>query len=535
MRFETKRQNDDDSAWQPVGTTEDGTAVTSEEVQELQNLNVDSLSDIIAVAAGNAATSSEPSPIHRYQTYQKWTVDIDTRALELPDTIEKGSLAERDVSKDDNPYVVRAVAISAANESETGSPDGVNSTFSLDNVDDVSPLGPTYIVAVADVAGMIEANPEDGSYTVGGIVDDTVPSPMAMFTIEPTAALKTYDGGSVRLVRTDGDGTQTPADSEPGVWDTATVDIGMLENGTYMFHALVIDEFGNVQADDSETDNSRITVHVLNIRVSDITDLAVINVDGTDVPEPPAEPISLRESVTVGFMVANGSLAADELSGAVDGSEVPSESAEDPENTFSLMVELGALADGVYTPNGVITKRNGSVAFQLTTVNVDNTGPMVTIESPTDGEAVDSLPTVHASYNDGDGSGTDKDGQEVLPWATTELADGPTVGITRLQPEQGNTDVDVDQNAIETDNGTLVYTRTEKLPGGAYTITVQVADVLGNVGTASREFVINGTAPAVAIHSPASGQTFEHGQPLISGEFSGAGTVAGNNLYHQRC
>ena len=54
---------------------------------------------------------------------------------------------------------------------------------------------------------------------------------------------------------------------------------------------------------------------------------------------------------------------------------------------------------------------------------------------------------------------------------------------------------------------------------------MQVADVLGNVGTASREFVINGTAPAVAIHSPASGQTFEHGKPLISGELSGAGTV----------
>ena len=516
MRFETKRLNDDDSAWKEVGTTEEGTAVTSEEVQELQHLNVDALSDIIAVAAETAATSAEASPIHRYQTYQKWTVDIDTVALELPDTIDKDSPAARDASKDDNPYVVRAVAISAADEGETGSPDGVNSTFSLDNVDDVGPLGPTNIVAVSDVAGPIEAN-EDGSYTVGGIVDDTVPSPIAIFTAEPTADPMTYT--SANLVQTTGDSAETVAEGEAGGLDL-TIDVGLLENGTYMFHALAVDESGNVQTDESPM----ITVHVLNFRVEDVADIAVIAVDGTDA-DAPTEPISLRESVTVGFMVANGSLAAEELSGAVDGSEMPSESAEDPENTFSLMVEVGALADGIYAPHAVVTKRNGSVSFPVAEVKVDNTGPMVTIESPTDGDTVDSLPTVHASYNDGDGSGTDKDGQEVLPWATTELADGPTVAITRLQPEHGNTDVDVDQNAIETDNGTLVYTRTEQLPGGAYTITVQVADVLGNVGTASREFVINGTAPAVAIHSPASGQTFEHGEPLISGEFSGAGAV----------
>ncbi len=524
MGFEVARQSqiDDDSAWKPVGATEEGMVVTSEEVQELQHLNADSLSDIIAVAAGTAATSSEPAPIHRYQSYQKWSLSIDTTdpELGLEDTIDKDSDAARDASLDKDPYVVRAVAFSTANDSETPSPDGVQSTFSLDNVDDVGPLGPTNIIAVADVAGPIEAN-EDGSYTVGGIVDDTVPSPIATFTIEQTADPITYEGGSVNLVQTTEDGTETTTEGEAGVLDTITIDVGMLENGTYMFHALTVDEFGNVQPNESPM----ITVHVDNIRVSDLSDPVVIAVDGTEVADAPTEPISLRESVTVSFMVANASLAAEELSGAVDGSEVPSESAEDPENTFSLMVEVGGLVDGVYTPDGVITKRNGSVAFPLTTVNVDNTGPMVMIESPTDGEAVDSLPTVHATYNDGAGSGTDKDGQEVLPWATTELADGPTVGITRLQPEQGNTDVEVDQDAIETDNGTLVYTRTEQLPGGAYRITVQVADVLGNVGSGSQEFVINGTLPTVAIHSPASGQTFDHGQPLISGEFSGAGTV----------
>ena len=501
-RFEIKRQNDDDSAWQPAGTTEEGTAVTAEEVQELQHLNVDSLSDIIAVAAGTAAASSEPSPIHRYQTYQKWTLSIDTVELGLEDTIDKDSPAARDVSKDDNPYVVRAVAISKADEGETVSPDGVTSTFSLDNVDDVGPLGPTNIVAVADVAGPIEAN-EDGSYTVGGIVDETVPSPIAILTAQPTADPMTY--ASANLVQTTEDSAETVAEGEAGVFDL-TIDVGMLENGTYMFHALAVDESGNVQTDESPM----VTLHVVNFRVSDVTEKAVIAVDGTDVADAPTEPIPLRESVTVSFMVANGSLAAEELSGAVDGSEVPSEGAEDPENTFTLMVEVGSLADGVYTPDGVVTKRNGSVAFPLTTVNVDNTGPMVMIESPTDGEAVDSLPTIHATYHDGAGAGVDG--------ATGSLA------LARLQPPDA-VDVEVDQAELTKDATDLVYTRTEQLAGGAYRVTVEVADSLGNVGSGSQEFAVNGTLPTVAIHSPASGQTFDHGQPLISGEFSGAGSV----------
>ena len=522
MRFQVKRRDADE--WIEFGTAPDGIAVTSEDLEGLQQQNVDFLSDLIATAAGPVAAGEETSSlIHQHQAYQKWSVSINTEEseeLRLEDTIDKDSPAARDASLDTNPYVVRAIAVSAADEGETMSSDDVSSTFSLDNVDDVPPIGPTNIVNVADVAGdIIATESEDGmlSYTVGGIVDDTVPSPIAIFTAEPAADAKTY--ASVNLVQTTEDGTETVTEGEAGVLDI-TIDVGMLENGIYMFHALAVDEFGNVQTDESP----QITVHVLNFRVEDVADIAVIAVDGTDADNP-AQPISLRESVAVSFMVANGSLAAEELSGAVDGSEVPSEGAEDPENTFSLMVEVGALADGIYTPHAVVTKRNGSVSFPVAEVKVDNTGPMVTIESPTDGDTVDSLPTVHASYNDGDGSGTDKDGQEVLPWATTELADGPTVDITRLQPEQGNTDVEVNQDAIETDNGTLVYTRTEQLPGGAYTITVQVADVLGNVGTASREFVINGTAPAVAIHSPASGQTFEHGEPLISGEFSGAGAV----------
>ncbi len=530
MRFEVKRQDADDSEWQDVGMSSEGTAVTAEEVQALQN-DADFVADIVHIAADTVVGGAASSLIYQHASYQKWSIEIDTVALGLEDTIDADSPAARDVSLDTNPYVVRAIAISAANESEAAAAAGIKSQFSLDNVDDVAPLGPTNITAVAhvsesgEVVEMVDAN-ADGSYTVGGIVDETVPSPMAMLTIEPTAAPETFTDGSVRLVRTDADGTQTIADGEPGVVDAATVDVGMLENGTYMFHALIVDAFGNVQADDSETDGSRVTVHVLNFRLSDITDLAVTAVDGVDVAEPPAEPIPLRNSLAVGFMVANGSLAADQLSASINGNPIASESAEDPEMTFSLSVmEISALPDGVYTPDGVVTQWNGSVSFALAMVNLDNTGPMIKIETPSEDHTVDSLPTVHATYDDGAGSGADGTGTGVLAWATTDLANGPTVMLTRILPEQGDQDVMVDQGAVETDETTLIYTRTEQLSGGAYRVTIQVADVLGNIGEASAEFAIGGTLPTVAIQSPASGQTFEHGQPLISGEFSGAGTI----------
>ena len=494
VRFEVKRPSD--AEWIDVGTatessaTEISDATLTDVVGDLAN---------VAVSATEAAEGAEGTvvPISRNQM---WMIEVDTTTLE--DTITAESPAARDASKDDNQYMVRAVAIAAADQSETLSADGVTAMFSVDNVDDVSPLGPTNIVAVADVAGMIEAN-EDGSYTVGGIVDDTVPTPIAIFTTEPTADPITY--ASVNLVQTAEDAPETTTEGEAGVLDI-TIDVGLLENGTYMFHALAVDEFGNVQTDESPM----ITVHVLNFRVSDVSDLAVIVVDGTDVPEPPAEPIPLRDSVTVSFMVANGSLAAEELSGAVNGDAVPSESAEDPENTFMLKVTVGALADGVYMPDAMVTKRNGSVAFPVATVNVDNTGPMVTIESPTEDETVDSLPTLRATYHDGAGSGVDG--------ATGSLA------LARLQPPN-EVEVIVDQAELEKDAASLVYTRSEPLAGGAYRVTVQVTDNLGNVGEGSAEFAVNGTAPVVAIHSPASGQTFEHGEPLISGEFSGAGTV----------
>ena len=467
MLFRVKRQDADESEWKEVGTTAEGIVVTEEEREELQQ-QVDFLTDLVRSAAKTIEDGEKTAPIHR-QGYQKWSVSIDTIALDLADTITKDSPAARDVSLDTNLYVVSVIT-----EPKVEYPSGIKATFSLDNEDDIGPLGPTNIVAVADVAGAIEAD-ADGNYTVGGIVDETVQSPIATYTTEPTADPSTY--ASVNIVQVDADGNEIEIKGEVGALDITTdVDV----DGVYMLHALAVDEFGNVQTDESP----QTTVNVLNFRRDDVTRLTVTAVDGVDVPRTPPEPVPLRESLTVGFNVDNGSLDAEELSAASDESmndALPSESDENPENTFSLKVDVSISVlpeDGVYTPHAVVTKRNGSLAFPLKTIKRDTIGPMVEIQTPSEDDTVDSMPTVHATYNDGEGSGIDG--------ASGSLA------LARLHPPN-EVSVDVDQNSLEKDETTLVYTRTEKLPGGAYRVTVQVADILGNVGEGSAEFAINGT------------------------------------------
>ena len=487
-------QQSGDTEWKAIGTADESTAVAVEGQE---------LADVLEDLAGIAASGRKTVPIAT--NYWKWPVSIDTTALE--DTITADSPAARDASKDDNRYMVRAIAIVSGKEVEPL--DGVTAKFSVDNVDDVAPLGPTAILLVEDVAGVITPN-ENGVYAVGGIVDDSVDAPVATFTLQPTAAADTY--ASVRLVQTAADDTVTNIDGEAGELKI-TVDVGALENAQYSFHALAVDAAGNVQTDESPT----ATVNVLNFRLADISDVAVTAVDGEAVAEPPAEPIPLTTSVTVSLTVANGSLSLEDVTGVtVNGSEVPSETVEEPENTFALTVDMSGLPDGLYTPSGVITQRNGSVSFPLSAsdamINVDNTPPTVTIEAPLAGHTIDSLPTVLATYEDGAGAGVD---------GTTG-----SVVLMRIRPNDAeDEEVAVDLAMLEKDVAQLVYTRNEQLPGGAYSVTVQVADILGNVGEASVEFAISGTIPTVAIQSPLSGQTFEHGKPLISGEFSGAGAL----------
>ncbi len=541
IRVEVKRPVDE--TWERIaGTAEEPTAV------EISEVTAADLSDIISNSSGItnsgvisglvdiASEQPEGSP----SRLMKWTFVVPTRELaledtvvpdntiRLEDTIEVGDEAERDVTKDTmdyNQYEVRAWSLTPKNKdnrAEYAAREGVKAYFSLDNVDDVPPLGPTNITDVADVAGSIPADEDDGIYTVGGIVDDTVPSPVATFTIEPTADPITYEGGSTILVQTAADGTETKT---PGVLDdgSITIDVGLLENGTYMYHALTVDAFGNEQDDDS---SPSITVKVLNFRVSDITELMVTAVDGVMVDGELPDRIPLRESIEVSFNVNNGSLALDELTGvSINGHLLDvvddnffKDKDTDGVNSFILKADkLSAIVDGWYTPEGRVTKRNGSVTFPLAMINLDNTGPMISITTPAEGHTVNHLPTLQADFHDGElGIGVSADNTAM-------------VSLARLRPEEVEQDavaIDVDQNMVEQDIDSLVYTRTEMLAGGAYQFTIMVTDNLGNVGEQTVSFAVEGLSPTVVITAPASGQKFDQSPDKITGFYSGGGEVS---------
>ena len=184
----------------------------------------------------------------------KWTIEVDTTTLD--DTITADSPAARDASLDPLPYMVRAIAI--ADGREIISPDEVIKKFSVDNVDDVAPVGPTEIIEVAIPDGMIPVD-ETIIYTTKRVSESST----ALFVIQPTAEPRTYS--SVKLMRTDADGIQSECKgitirslvrfmSEASDGYSATTvkfDISSLRSGLYIFHALAVDSAGNVQTDSS--------------------------------------------------------------------------------------------------------------------------------------------------------------------------------------------------------------------------------------------------------------------------------------------
>ena len=228
--------------------------------------------------AVNIAASGTDAPINSDNLI--WSITVDTTTLE--DTITKESPGARDASLDDNQYTIRAFAVSMDG---TEWPSDAMTMLSVDNVDDVEPIGPTNITAIANADGAVEVNP-DGSYNIGGLIDahdSSVVSPIAKFTIEPTAVRKTYK--SVMLVTVpeiNADAIGDPVEITEGVFEI-TVDAGALGiagNGAYTLHALAFDQVEpepNIQTDASPER----TVHVKNYLRPDPAVFKIAVDDGT--------------------------------------------------------------------------------------------------------------------------------------------------------------------------------------------------------------------------------------------------------------
>ena len=134
VRLEVKRESDEE--WIEVETVDTSVAAVEADLADIREGIADAASKDVA----------DPRVVEPYEAYRKWSVLVDTTTLE--DTITKDTAdAARDVSEDANSYMVRAISLTPddVDKPEHGSPEGVTASFSVDNVDDVGPLGPTYL------------------------------------------------------------------------------------------------------------------------------------------------------------------------------------------------------------------------------------------------------------------------------------------------------------------------------------------------------------------------------------------------------
>ena len=527
VRFEVRRQDGTDADWMAVenGATE-STVVVDEE------LPASIVQGLVAMVVGG--TSPVPIP----DTYRKWIIEVDTATLD--DTISKDDSAEgRDVTADENPWIVRAIAV-GDDASEHVPNDLVRDSFSVDNVDDVAPLESTMIVTVSDVAGMLTAS-EAGVFTVGGVVDETVPAPVAIVTAKPRAHMRTFDHINLFVHERNADGTlgdmravgDVVFEYANGTY-TATVDVsGLKPNAEYAFQALAIDTAMNQE---KQVESASTPIDVENyvpppdsVMTTDWKDGLDKSVAEITADYPGGYLVTTEYTFTVvavgihpneiDVMVAGHSAKAAGLL-TVEKTDDGGGGLADP-RTFVVSVDTSTIPDGVYAPDGVVTKRNGSSIFGLPTINVDNTGPVVEVGTPVPGHEMSSLPTLRATFDDGIGGGVDLSNETVM------------LTLARLMPSGESIPIAVDQDNVEKPDahaiiGDIVYTSVNVLAGGAYQVTIKATDILGNITNEGAgvtvDFTIAGTLPAVSIQSPGSGQILDYKDPEIIVLYSGVGT-----------
>ena len=322
-------------------------------------------------------------------TRRVWTVELDSN--ELDDTIMVGDAAERDMTLDENPYVLRAVAVDDTGARYASSED-MSQSFSVDNIDDVPPLTGTAIVQISDAAGAIEA--VDGVYTVGGIVDESVDSPFAMVMSMPIAPPITYNRVDLLINRRNDDGSLgdmvSEMQAEMGAENyTATVDVSALENGAYFFQALAMDEVENQEVRD--------IAFAAMIDVANFIPPPVIDLSGQMLSRQPVEE-STVEAVTEAypggfpiagdyvFMAGGIALNAGDIDVLVDGASANAMGAltvtaieEGASSTFMVTLDTTMYELGYHEMALQITKRNGSISFPLAPLFVDNEAPQLAV------------------------------------------------------------------------------------------------------------------------------------------------------------
>ena len=535
VRFEVRRK--DGTEWMAVETIDMESAVIV-----AQALPASVVQKWVATVAEGTPTVSIPD------RYRKWMLKMDTTTLD--DIITKDDAAGgRDVRIDENPYIIRAVAI-AGGADHMGS-GRVHDSFSVDNVDDVAPLERTIILTVSDHGGMLTASNE-GVFTVGGIVDEAILAPMVMLTAKPRAHVKTFD--HIKLVVNVRNANGTLGDTVDvgevvfehleGYSYTVTLDVSDLANAEYGFQGLAVDKAMNVE---KKVDSVATSTDVENYTPPPDS---VTTVDWMDETE--KDVAAITEAYPRGYLVTKsftftlvaagihppeidvmlgGSSTRDAGLLTVEQTNDGGGGLADP-RTFVVTLDTSSTPDGKYMLTGVITKRNGSSDFGLPMLNIDSTGPMVEMISPKYGHELSPLP-IRVTFTDGIGSGVVASSNTVMLELVRLMSGGESVDIPINQDEVDKPDgyiVEDNPNTpmVEASTGDLIYTSPDVLPGGAYELTVKVTDILGNTTNMGRgvtvDFTIVGTLLAVSIQSPISGQILDYKDPEIIVVYSGVGT-----------
>ena len=522
VQLEIRRSADAD--WAPLGIVQiAGTTVISidEEVAIIRDR-------INAILSG--APTASISPI-----YRKWSLPVDSATLE--DTITDDSPAASDASLDDNPYVLRAIAVDTAG---TGYPsaDGVTDSLSLDN------YSPTAITQVANEVEMVAAR-EDGSYYVSGLIAEDVLDPMLTLTSRTGAHPSAFTGG-LKLAINDAAGAavaidETVFNAAGNHTHTAAFNLASIPNGMYTFMAVA-------HAADGATEE-RIVAMAIAVEVGNFTPpdnfadptvdiLSVTNTRGqanspsdTDAQYPIGLP-AVGDEACATLIVPNVSagdvdvlIGEDLMSAAMMGALTVMD--PDANNNILVCIDTSGLDEGMLSLVGTVTKPNGSVQFGLPSIRVDRTAPVIEIVSPLEGHQVSTRPTVQVAYTDDTGFDPEKTNPMPVEITLTRLASDKTVDInTSMIRMIGVT------GEVLSQTGNIVYTHDDQLAGGAYRIDATVTDALGNTSTAEPvEFTSEGVQPNVTIITPSAGQVVDPDQALIiSAAFTGIGEITVDQL-----
>ena len=536
VEFEVRRSQGTD--WVPVGTAQlAGTTVVSQ-------VQIAIIEDLVGAVVGGAASA----PIAPF--YRQWSISVDTTTLE--DTILDDTPAASDASQDDNPYVVRAIAVDAANAAYP-SADGVTDSFSVDN------YSPTEITEVANEVEVVAPREvEDGQvsgngpyYRVSGLLlkGKGVPEPMLTLTARTGAYPGVFPGG-IKLAITDASsgatlGVDTVFEDAGNYTYEGVVNLASIPNGIYNVMAVAHAADGSPE--------TRIVPMPIIVEVRNFTppeNFANPSVDIVSIIDTEGDarsPSEIDALYPIGFPTIDDKLTFTLTVSNVDADEIDVLIGDDERSarmlgaltddgimitvnpdgsiSFEIMLDTSMLDEGPFDLTGTVTKPNGTARFGLPVIRVDRSAPVVEIVSPVSRHQIDMLPAIQITYTDASGFDPNDMAMNTMPVEIT---------LTRLP---GGEAINVDVSRIRitaatageilSQSGNIVYTHDYDLAGGAYRIEATVTDILGNVGTAAPvEFTVESVRPTVSIVSPLIGVIVDPKQPLIiSAALTGNGEI----------